>query len=149
MSDTFFGTDIESIAKPLRPKGSGWRELPADQRFSAGHPLRAFMHASALFVMSGVEFVGGTGQAPAQEYHLSISRSTPAGPQRCDRNQARWVLKEFGFDGGLEDNHVPFGKVRNFWRPVAAPLIGKICECNDDEPAIVEDKGDFIWRGIS
>lgn len=149
MSDTFAGTGIQSIIKPLKPKGSGWREIPADQRFSAGHPLRAFLHASDIFVMSAVEFVGDPGQEPAQEFHISISRHTASGPQRCDTSAAKWALRQFGGEGFLEDNHVPFGKVRNFWRPVADPLVGQVCDCVAEEPAIVEDKGDFVWRGIA
>ena len=38
------------------------------------------------------------------------------------------------------------GKVRNFWRSVATGLIGLECECKAEEPAIIEDKGDFVWR---
>ena len=80
------------------------------------------------------------------EYHLSISRQTPAGPRRCTSEMARIVLRQFGLEGAEEDNHVPNGVVRNFWRPVADPLVGLECECKDEEPAIVEDKGDFVWR---
>jgi hypothetical protein len=150
MSDTFAGTGIQSIIKPLAPKGSGWREVPADQRFSGGHPLRAFMHTSNIFVMSAVEYVGDTGQEPGQEYHISISRpASPGVVARCTSNEAKWVLRQFRLEGALEDNHVPGGKVRNYWRPVADPLVGKVCPCNEEEPAIVEDKGDFVWRGIT
>ena len=48
-----------------------------------------------------------------------------------------------------EDNHVPGGFVRNFWRPVADRFSGYECACVATEPAIVEDKGDFVWRGIT
>jgi hypothetical protein len=46
-------------------------------------------------------------------------------------------------------NHVPSGRVRNFWRPVADHLSGYECPCVADEPAIREDKGDYVWRGIT
>lgn len=143
-----FSNGIQSIVSVLRPKGSGWIEIPAGPQYSLGNPCRAFMHKrSNIFVMSAVE-------APERdrgpEYHLSISHPvSPGVVGRVDSNAAKWVLEQFGMDGAEEDNHVPGGKVRNFWRPVAAKLIGLECECKDEEPAIVEDKGDFVWRGIT
>lgn len=108
-----------------------------------GYPLRAFMHdESGLSVLSAVEVVNDE-QANGPEYHISISKG---GTRRCDSNEAAWVLKQFALEGAEEDNHVPSGVVRNFWRTVAEPLIGKECECKDTETAIKEDKGDFIWR---
>jgi hypothetical protein len=68
---------------------------------------------------------------------------------RCDSNEAKWVLDQFGLEGAEEDNHVPFGIVRNFWRPVADKLVGIECQCKAEEPEIREDKGDFIWRPTS
>jgi hypothetical protein len=149
MVDTFAGTGIRSIVQALVPKGDGWMEFPGDPRISNGGPLRCFLHKSGLVVFSAVEYVHDTGQEPAQEYHLSVSERTEFGPKRCSGMQARWVLREFNADGALEDNHVPSGKVRNFWRPVAEPLVGLVCPCNEEEPAIVDDKGDFIWRGLT
>jgi hypothetical protein len=83
------------------------------------------------------------------EYHVSISKQLFAGPTRCTSDEARWVLEQFGLDGAEEDNHVPGGVVRNFWRPVATGLIGLECECKAEEPAIREDKGDFVWRPVT
>jgi hypothetical protein len=97
--------------------------------------------------MSAVETMSDEDKGP--EYHLSISKQVGGSPNRCTSNEAKWVLDQFGLDGAEEDNHVPFGVVRNFWRTVATPLVGLECECKDEEPAVVEDKGDFIWRGIS
>ena len=77
------------------------------------------------------------------EYHISISKD---GRRRCTRSEAIQVLKQFNLDGAEEDNHVPYGIVRNFWRPVAENLVGLECACKKDEPAIVEDKGDYVWR---
>ena len=147
MSDTFIdGT--RSIIAVLRPKGSEWEEIPGANQFTLGFPCRSFWHKrSNLFVMSAVETVTGDGPEKGPEYHISISK--PGGPGvsgRCDSNDAGWVLDQFGMDGAEEDNHVPNGKVRNFWRPVASRFVGLECECKAEEPAIVEDKGDFIWR---
>ena len=43
----------------------------------------------------------------------------------------------------------PNGCVRNFWRPVADHLSGYECPCVEHEPAMVEDKGDYVWRGLT
>ena len=81
------------------------------------------------------------------EYHLSISRQhRTLGTRRCTSEEARWVLVQFRLEGAKEDNHVPGGMVRNFWRPVADHLVGRECLCVADENAISEDRGDFIWR---
>ena len=97
-----------------------------------------------LFAISAVETMADEDKGP--EYHISISKPLPSGVKRCDSNEARWVLAQFGLEGAEEDNHVPYGKVRNFWRPVANGLVGLECECKAEEPAVVEDKGDFVWR---
>lgn len=99
--------------------GSGWRELPMDKRYTLGFPSRAFIHKSNLAVISAVEVVSEPGMDKGFEYHISISKQRPDGEgTRCDSNEAKWVLDEFGLDGAEEDNHVPYGVVRNFWRPV-------------------------------
>lgn len=147
-TDTFSGTGLQSIIQVLRPNGPGWQEMSCDvKRYSLGFPARAYIHSSGLFVISAVETMSDEDKGP--EYHISISRHHAAGPLRCSTSAAKWVLRQFGLDGAEEDNHVPYGKVRNFWRPVANPLVGLECECKAEEPAIVEDKGDFTWRPIS
>lgn len=140
-----FSDGTLSIVSVLQPKGDGWTERTIDQRYSMGYPCRAFIHAeSDLCVMSAVEVMRDENKGP--EYHISISKG---GTSRCDSNEAKWVLAQFGLDGAEEDNHVPHGKVRNFWRTVSEPLIGQECECKATEPAIREDKGDFVWRPIN
>ena len=142
-----FADGTRSITSVLRPKGSGWRELPCDKRFSLGYPARTFFHAkSNLAVISAVEVADDGKIDKGPEYHVSISKQTVLGPIRCDSNEAKWVLDQFGMNGAEEDNHVPHGTVRNFWRPVATRLIGLECGWKAEEPAIVENKGDFIWR---
>lgn len=140
--DTFAGTGIRSIVQTLHPNGPGWTEVPLDPRFTNGFPGRAYLHDSGLFVISAVETMSDEDKGPG--YHLSISQQP--GPRRCSSSQARWVWRQFGLEGAEEDNHVPRGIVRNFWRPAALPLIGIECPCKAHEPAIVEDKGDFVWR---
>ena len=147
MSD-FFAEGAQSIIQVLRPKNPGWKEIPLDPRHTFGYPGRAFYFLPrGLFVISAVETVADGKIEKGPEYHLSISKTfRPGSVKRCDSNEARWVLDQFGLDGAEEDNHVPGGKVRNFWRSVATGLIGLECECKAEEPAIVEDKGDFVWR---
>lgn len=144
--DTFAGTAVRAITQTLRPRGSGWSEvnfrLPHN---NFGFPSRTYEHRkSGLVVISSVETMSDEDKGP--EFHISISLQRNGRGCRCDSNTAKWVLDQFGLDGAEEDNHVPGGIVRNFWRTVAAPLIGMECECKEAEPAIVEDKGDFVWR---
>ena len=87
-----------------------------------------------------------TARWTAWSIDLSISRQhRTLGTRRCSSTEARWVLVQFGVEGALEDNRVPGGLVRNFWRPVADHLVGRDCLCVADD-AIREDKGDFVWR---
>ena len=148
MTDTY-GNGVLSLISVKRPRLSGWREVPVagSPMAAAGHPVRAFFHDKhALAVITAVEFIDdGTVDGP--EYHLSISRQhRTLGTQRCTSEEARWALVQFGIPEATEDNHVPGGLVRNFWRPVADPMVGRACLCVEGENAIVEDKGDYVWR---
>lgn len=137
-----------SIISALRPRFAGWVEVPVDTKLlEMGGVARMFFHAERhLSVISAVEVADDGKIDKGPEYHLSVARQTPNGPRRCTSDTARWVRRQFGLEGAEEDNHVPGGVARNFWRPVADPLVGLECECKDEEPAIVEDKGDFVWR---
>lgn len=134
--------------KVLRPKGSGWEKMPDPRQYTNGYPALSFLHRpTRLFVISAVEVAYEPGIEKGFEYHISISKATvPGHPQRCTSDEAKWVLEQFGLDGAEEDNHVPHGKVRNFWRPVADNLVGLECPCKQEEQAIIEDKGDYVWR---
>ncbi len=140
------------IIAPKRPAGPGWIQCAAPPEWvTMGYRAEAWENRGArLFVISAVEVAtdkdGHTSKGP--EYHISISaRSQYGGVIRCSSADALWVLAQFGITEAEEDNHVPGGQVRNFWRPVADPLVGLLCECKDDEPAMREDKGDYVWRG--
>ena len=143
-----YADGIVAIASVLRPKFPGWTEIPCDKQYTMGYPARAYFHQeSRLFVLSAVEVVSDGKVDKGPEFHLSVSRQIGGAPRRCSTNDARYVLKQFGLDGAEEDNHVPGGVVRNFWRPVAYRFVGLECDCKASEPTIVEDKGDFVWRG--
>jgi hypothetical protein len=139
---------FDSILRPKRPTGPGWRHLrghlPLLDR--GGYPYEVWAHDEAgLGVISAVEVAAeAVGVAPlGPAYHLSVS----AFGQRCSSSDAVWVLGQFDLFDAQEDNHVPNGKVRNFWRYVADGLSGHKCGCVEAEPAIREDKGDYVWRG--
>lgn len=136
-----------SIIAPKRPReGSGWHCLAVSlpPAVTLGFEAQAWQHkARGLRVISAVEVArdaDGIDRGP--EYHVSISREG----HRCSSADARTVLADFDMAGAEEDNHVPFGIVRNFWRPVADRFVGLECACKASEPAIVEDKGDYVWR---
>ncbi|WP_174976725.1 hypothetical protein [Burkholderia aenigmatica] len=143
---------IKSVIKPRRPKADGWKFMgPASPETTLGFEGECWFHReSRLFVISAVEVAapeGGISKGP--EYHVSISLQTSDGTARCTSADALFVLAAFELLEAEEDNHVPNGRVRNFWRPIADNLVGLECACKADEPAIVEDKGDYVWRGVT
>lgn len=148
---------IQSVIKPLRPFNQGRTEWFRDdaihpELIRAGYPIERWLHyATNIQVLSAVEVATDKdGSSNGPEYHISVSKMTwPCGffkPARVDTNEAKWTLAEFGLDGAEEDNHVPNGIARNFWRPVASGLIGKECRCKAEEVVIRENKGDYVWR---
>ncbi len=140
------------IVKTLEPIREGW-ECWGEHSVMFGYPCKRWFHyASEIQVLSAVEVaVDKDGSSNGPEYHISMSRlrnprERTAKAERIDTNDAKFVLAEFGVDGAEEDNHVPGGVVRNFWRPVASGLVGKECRCKAEEVVIRESRGDFIWR---
>ncbi len=144
-----FSDGTLSIIQAKQPGLAGWREVPVppemmrEPRVSA---CRAFFHdAHNIAVFSTVEFIDD-GKVDGPEYHLSMTRQYQHGLRRCSSTEARWVLVQFRMPEAVEDNHVPNGLARNFWRPVADNLVGRECLCVESENAIREDKGDYVWR---
>ncbi len=141
------------IIKPKRPCGPGWVQLPPLAEWALhGLTREAWIHRENRFsVLTAVEVAeAGRDQVMVPHWHISISTWNGAHEtRRCDSSGALWVLSEFGMLDGEEDNHVPGGQVRNFWRPVADNLVGIDCACKADEPAVVEDRGDYVWRGVT
>lgn len=137
----------ESIIKPLRPLYPGWQgPIPVGAHVTLGYAGAGWLHAGhGLFVISALEVAkdkDGIDRGP--EFHISISKRSGPNPSRCSVAEAAWVLHQFGLDGAEEDNHVPGGVVRNFWRPVADAMVGLECACKEAEQAVVE--GDYVWR---
>jgi hypothetical protein len=150
--------EARSIIQPLRPSGADWRgPFVVSLGVSDGYPCQMWEYdvrsGFSFRVLSAVEVATDKdGKSNGPEYHLSMSRQsfnfngTPMGPRRCSSVDAAWILEQFRLDGAEEDNHVEGGIARNFWRPVAEPLIGRDCECKSSEPRIIENRGDFIIR---
>jgi hypothetical protein len=138
-----------NIISPKRPTGEGWIPQPKPPQWvTMGYAGEAWMHRGGLFVISAVEVAkdkDGVDRGP--EYHISVSQCVRGGRnKRCSSSTALWVLAAFDLIEAKEDNHVPDGVVRNFWRPVADRLVGLECGCKQKEPAILLDKGDYVWR---
>ncbi len=139
---------FQSIIKPKRPKSEGWQQAlwwkPNPMLKELGYPVIAFEHPhTGLFVLSAVEAMQEKDEKESMPfYHLSISCKG----ERATTEATKWVLKKFKMEDAKEDNHVPHGKVRNFFRPVADHLSGYECPCTETESAIKE--GEYIWRGI-
>jgi hypothetical protein len=132
---------MQSLIKPKKPKGPGWKcvgPLP----YNAGYESWVWDHyEKGIRVGSAVEVDHTDNIGP--EYHISVSFQ---GRYRCSPELAEWAKKEFDMEGATEDNHVPGGFCRNYWKPVASKLIGKPCDCWDEETPMIEDKGSYIWR---
>ena len=134
---------VKSLVSPKRPDNDSWiYQGRTSPNVTLGYEGHAWRHREqGLFVISAVEVAE---QERGPDYHVSISRRGG----RCSRAQAKMVLRHFDMLDAEEDNHVPYGYVRNFFLPVNANLVGKECPCKADEPAIVEDKGEFTWRPV-
>ena len=138
------------IIKPKEPRCDGWIKGPdASGTVGMGYQAQYWIHKDgSILVISAIEVATTEGKEDiGPEYHLSMSVQTPSGPQRIRSKDAKWVLRAFDMDDATEDNHVPNGIARNFWRPVADKFSGYQCPCVDEEPAMIEDKGDYVWRG--
>lgn len=139
------------IVQPLRPRFGEWEQWPVDTSNWPAQPYaieRWYNRSNEVQVVSAVEVVQEIGRDNRPEYHLSVSglKHLATTNYRCSNSRALWALRQFGLQGWEEDNHVPGGLVRNFWRPIAEPLVGQQCLCKAIEPEVSEDRGDYIWR---
>jgi len=145
--------EVPLIIRPLKPKGPGWIEWDCDTTRWPRKPIEAhryYNRANEVQVISALENVQERpGVESWVEYHVSVSgvKYGSARPYRISEKRAQWTLREFGLDGSTQDNHVPGGVVRNYWRPIAEPNVGRECPCVETESKITEMKGDYVWRG--
>ena len=143
---------IHDIIKPLAPQGPGWTGgEDVRHKLPSVYPITAWWHEGhALYVLSAVEVAVDTDQVSrGPEYHISVTKQRPFGhPSRCSAEEGQWILRQFGnLDGWEEDNHVPNGKARNYWRAVAENMVGRECACKQTEHVVVE--GDYEHRPLS
>lgn len=138
--------EVKSVIQPKKPKAKHWVKLDGDTRqFTFGYESFAYCHPTGIFVISSVEVANDENDIDkGPEYHISITKNGG----RCTSNEAAWACKQFDMLDSDEDNHVPYGIARNFWKPVSEKFIGHVCPCKKTETAIKENKGDYIWRGI-
>lgn len=143
---------IHDIISPLAPvtDETTWLDYgDIRQTLQSAYPTHLWRCPRFLLtVISAVEVATDTdGVTRGPEYHLSVTRNDGSGPQRCSKEQAYWMLQQFGgLDGWEEDNHVPNGKARNFWRPVAENMVGHECGCKATESVVIE--GDYESRPL-
>ena len=143
---------MRSVIAPLKPALGLWvgPMKPNQAVTSMGYPCHLWIcRGRSVSVISALEVAkdkDGIERGP--EYHISIAKQTPAGPTRVSAAEAKEVLYEFAplLDGWEEDNHVPGGVVRNFWRPVADRMVGLECACKGTEALVIE--GDFESRPL-
>lgn len=140
------------VISPKAPKSAGWkRAKDVEKAIQAADPLlrayppQVWHHDSGVCVVSSVDKVDALPGEPdlGPEYHISISSNG----RRATLSECMWALAQFDCDDAKEDNHVN-GIARDWWRPVADHLSGYECPCQETETAIVEDKGNFIWRPV-
>ncbi|MGT2493780.1 hypothetical protein ACU4GD_32925 [Cupriavidus basilensis] len=97
------------------------------QHAAMGFACEAWFHPeSGMQTFSAVEVAHDPGALElGPEYHRSISKhGSGSRPKRASSAEARWCLAQFELLDAKEDNHVPSGNVRNFWRPGGRPSVG-------------------------
>lgn len=152
-----------NIIRPMEPIAPGGRPMPGwrkniIQRFPGNpYPQHVWDHEYGVRAITAMEVVEEAGhpESSGPHYHVSLTRwvltgPVVKGPLRIDSADAAYVLREFfgGLDGWEEDNHLPDGKARHFWRPVDETKVGMECFCKKHEPRITEDGGDYVWRPL-
>lgn len=143
---------IDDIIQPLAPSGPGWIGY-GDKRHVLGsvYPITSWEHPELhIFVLSAVEVATDSDQVSrGPEYHISVSKQYQRGvATRCSQEEGQFVLRAFGeLDGWEEDNHVPGGQVRNYWRAVAENMVGLECACKQTEAVVIE--GDYEHRPLA
>lgn len=114
-----------------KPKDGTWTLIGWEPN-AEGFKYENSMGATAV---SSVHEIEGKPQ-----WHVSFSHRG----ERIPQGWMEALLRQWGLEGWDEDNHVPNGRVRNYWRPVstADPLV---CPCKANEEPF-EEHGGYIWR---
>jgi len=134
----------EVIIKPKRPPThrKDWRLY--DHVVNLGYPGERYISKYGHAVITAVEVAEDDHrESLGPEYHISVSKNG----ERIPADEVPLILKLFDMEGSDEDNHVPGGKARNFWKPVANKYSEFVCSCKENETAIIE--GDYVWRHVN
>lgn len=122
--------DFRKLFKYLTPKDGTWK-LVTWTDYACGFLWENSMGARAI---SSIHEIDGKPQ-----YHVSFSHQG----QRINHGWMEPLLKQWNIESFEEDNHVPNGKVRNFWKSFDPEQ--KQCRCKDiEEPH--EEVGGYVWR---
>lgn len=118
---------------PVKPKEGSWRKadfgsLPGSEQ------CEWYTNPFGVVACSTVEIVNGR-----LEYHVSFSVNGDRVPQGF----MEALIRQWGLESFEEDNHVPNGKVRNFWHKVEGRQ--EACPCKENEKP-TEEVGGYVWR---
>lgn len=122
--------DFRGIFVYPQPKSGTWTLRGWDET-SKGFRWENAMNVIAI---SSIHEIDGKPQ-----YHVSFS-------DRGVRIAQGWMealLKQWQIEDFEEDNHVPNGQVRNYWKPFDPEL--KECQCKQTEVPH-EEEGGYVWR---
>lgn len=115
----------------IKPKSGSWKILgwePYGQGFK-------YQNVMGVIAISSIHLIDGKPQ-----WHVSFSHQG----QRIPQGWMESLLSQWGLQGWDEDNHVPNGKVRNYWKPVQK-TDPQVCPCKANEEPHLEEGG-YIWR---
>lgn len=130
----------EVVIQPKRPSSPDWRMLDRI-RVHMGFPAERWVSRFGHVAVTAVETpVDNHTENLGPEYHVSISKAGG----RVSADEVPELLRVWDMEGADEDNHVPGGIARHFWKVVAAKYAGFVCPCKQTEHAITE--GDYVWR---
>ena len=121
----------EKLRLIRRPKSGTWSEKGWVEVANG----LMFENAMGVRAISAVQMVDGKPQWQVSFSHMGAR--IPSGWMEALLKQ--WDIEEFD-----EDNHVPNGKVRNYWKPFDS-LTPTVCPCKDKEPP-TEEEGGYVWR---
>jgi len=126
-----------------KPIEGNWEEIASpvsDLKKETGClDAKAYVSPMGIRVISAIEMVPDNNGTLRPEFHISISDNG----ERVPASIVPTILKQFGASIEWdEDNHTPFGKVRNFWCPVNGEPDP--CPCKENEKPHIE--GDYTWR---
>lgn len=124
--------DFRNTLRYLTPADGTWSCRGWDGRASGFK----WENSMGVIAISSIHLIDGKPQ-----YHVSFSHAG----WRIPFQWMEALLRQWRAESFEEDNHVPNGQVRNFWKPFDPEA--KECRCKDEEPPH-EEVGGYVWREI-